>query len=35
MHFKQMEEKYQILKIYDSDFLENIHLETHHDHLVQ
>lgn len=24
-----MEEKYQIIKIYDSSFLENIHLETH------
>lgn len=30
-----MEEKYQIIKIYDSYFLENIHLETHQDNVIQ
>lgn len=30
-----MEEKYQIIKIYDSSFLENIHLETHQDSVIQ
>lgn len=36
IHFKQMEEKYQILKIYDLEaLLENILLETYHGNLLQ